>query len=263
MVTAYDAVTSALLEHAGVDLILVGDSLGMVVLGYDSTRPVTLEEMIHHAKAVRRGAARSLIIGDLPLKAVQNGPVQALANARRFARQGSLDAIKIEWRKDALKITQKLIRAGIPVMGHVGLTPQSAHREGGYGVRGRAAQDALRIYERAVAFERAGAFAVLMECVPEKIAAYITKRLTVPTIGIGAGAGCDGQVLVFHDIVGLFERFQPKFVRPYAQAGRILARSIGRFARDVRDKKFPAKKHAFSMPENEWRLFRERAAHAG
>ncbi len=262
MVTAYDAVTSGLLERAGVDMILVGDSLGMVVLGYDSTLPVTIDEMVHHAKAVRRGAPRSFIIGDLPYQSVQKGASHALKAAKRFCVEGKVDAVKVEWRRDAIEITRKLVKAGIPVMGHVGLTPQSAHREGGYGVRGKAASAALAIYAQAKAFEKAGAFAVLFECIPDKIAAYITKNLKVPTIGIGAGVSCDGQVLVFHDLVGLFDRFRPKFVRAYVETSRVMEKAVKSFSSDVRRRRFPTNTHSFKMAPAEWQLFLKGAAHA-
>ena len=247
MLTAYDAPTAALLERAGVDMLLVGDSLGMVVLGYDSTAPVTMEEMIHHAKAVRRGAPRSPVIADMPLKGIERGPAQALASARRFIREAGADAVKVEWGPKALAITRLLTSKGIAVMGHVGLTPQTL----GFKVRGATAEQALDIVDQALAFENAGAFSVLLECVPSPVAALVTRRLRVPTVGIGAGPHCAAQVLVFHDLVGIFKKFSPRFVKRYAELDAHMERAVRNYVTEVRRGVFPAARHAFSMKPDE------------
>ena len=260
MLTAYDAPTAELLERHGVDVILVGDSVGMVLLGYDSTVPVTMDEMIHHAKAVRRGAKKSFVIGDLPLKGVEKGPKQTLVSARRFIREAGCQAVKLEWSDRCLESVRLLIKKGIPVMGHIGLTPQSASREGGYGVRGQEGSKAAALLKNALLLEKAGAFAVLLECVPSPVARTITERLRVPTFGIGAGPHCDGQVLVFHDVVGAFKKFKPRFVRSYADVQAVMQKAIGKFVKDVRNGRFPQKKHGFGMRSEEIKRFRELAA---
>lgn len=252
MLTAYDAPTAALEAAAGIDLILVGDSLGMVLLGYPSTTFVTMDEMVHHAKAARRGAPKATVVADMPLKGLQKGPAQALASARRFRDEAGSDAVKIEWGKDALKITDRLVQHRIPVMGHVGLTPQTAAR---FGVRGRLADEAKKIYDQAKAFEAHGAFAVLLECVPAPVSREITRRLSVPTIGIGSGPDCDGQVLVFHDLVGIFKDFTPRFVKRYALLEPRMRRAVAAYARDVKEKRFPTRKYAFGMDPKERERF--------
>ena len=255
MMTAYDAPTAELLEEQGVDILLVGDSVGMVLLGYDSTAPVTMDEMLHHAKAVRRGAKKSTVIGDLPLKGVQKGPKQALASARRFIREAGCQAVKLEWGPHAVESTRLMVKKGILVMGHVGLTPQRAAKEGGYKVRGQQAENALEILRHALAFEKAGAFAVLLECVPAPVAKVITKTLKVPTVGIGAGPDCDGQVLVFQDVTGSFHKFRPRFAQRYGQVYESSQKAVGRFLKDVRQKKYPQKKHTFGMKSDERQRF--------
>ena len=251
MITAYDAPTAELLEAEGADILLVGDSVGMVLLGYDSTVPVTMDEMIHHAKAVRRGAKKTFVIGDLPLKGVQKGPRQTLASAQRFVREGGCRAVKLEWNAHCLESTRLLVKNRIPVMGHVGLTPQSASREGGFKVRAQEAEKASELLQRALAFEKAGAFAVLLECVPASVAQVVTKKLKVPTFGIGAGVHCDGQVLVFQDIVGTFKKFRPRFVKTYADADGVMRKAVSRFIGEVRSGRFPQKKHSFGMKKEE------------
>jgi len=257
MLTAYDAPTAELLESAGIDLILVGDSLGMVLLGYPSTTQVTMDEMIHHAKAVRRGAPRSLIIGDLPLKGIEKGPRQALASARRFIEEAHLDAVKLEWGKDAIQTTELFVKHHIPVMGHAGLTPQTANKNIGFKVQGQDAASALKVFEVAKAFETKGAFSVLLECVPAPVAQIVTRSLQVPTIGIGAGPHCDGQVLVFHDLVGIFKKFKPRFVKRYTNLNTAMQRAVESYKRDVLAGKFPDRKHSFSMKKEELALFLE------
>lgn len=204
MLTAYDASTAEMLEQSGIDVILVGDSLATVVLGYPSTTDVSMDEMIHHAKAVRRGAKKTFIVGDLPLKAIEKGPQQALLSAHRFIQEAGCDAVKLEWSEAAPAIAELLIKEGIPTMGHVGLTPQTAVFNGGFKVQGAEVASALNIYRAAKEFERRKVFSVLLECVPAPLARQITADLKVPTIGIGAGRDCDGQVLVYHDVVGFF-----------------------------------------------------------
>ena len=257
MVTAYDAPTAEILEAQGVDIVLVGDSVGMVLLGYDSTMPVTMDEMIHHAKAARRGAKKSFLIGDLPLKGVQKGVAQTLASSRRFVREAGCQAVKLEWNARCLESVRALVKNGIPVMAHIGLTPQTASREGGYGVRGQGAMKAAELFRNALKLEKAGAFGVLLECVPSPVAKAITRALNIPTFGIGAGPHCDGQVLVFHDVIGAFKKFRPRFVRSYADVHSVMQKAIGKFVKDVRRRRFPQKKHIFTMLPQEEARFRD------
>src|SRR3989338_7795046 len=255
MLTAYDTPTAGLLEKSGIDLILVGDSLGMVLLGYSSTAEVTMDEMIHHAKAVRRGAPNSFIIGDLPLKGIRRGPEQALDSARRFSQEAGMNAIKLEWSKDSVRTAQLLIRHHIPVMGHIGLTPQSVKKNTGFRVQGQDAKSALNIFKNAMAFERSGVFSVVLECVPSPVGKAITQNLRVPTLGIGAGPNCDGQVLVFHDLVGIFTKFHPKFVKRYADLGKQMKAAVQKFRQDVIAGQFPKKSHSFAMKQEEEKIF--------
>ncbi len=247
MLTAYDALTSSLLEKEGVDWILVGDSVGMVLLGYPSTVGVTMAEMLHHAKAVRRGATKAFVIADMPFEAVSQGAKYALACAKRFVSEAGCDAVKIEWRSDALEIAKIIIKNKIPVMGHVGLTPQSVKKNEGFRVRGKLARDAASVYKNAVSFEQVGAFCVLLECVPEPVTRAVTQTLKIPTIGIGAGRACDGQVLVFHDMTGLFTKFTPRFVKRYFNGAKELRGAAQKFVKEVRIGAFPEKKHSFMM----------------
>lgn len=256
LLTAYDAPTAEILEKAGVDFILVGDSVGMVVLGYPSTACVSMDEMIHHAKAVRRGAKESLVIGDMPLQGIQHGPRQALASAKRFIREAGCDGVKLEWGPKALEMTKLLIRHKIAVMGHVGLTPQTTKRRDGFRVQGQDAKHAVQILEAAKAFEREGVFSVIIECVPSEVGRFISGELKIPVIGIGAGPDCDGQVLVFHDLVGIFKKFKPRFVKRYAELDSVMTRAVTNYVREVKTGKFPAKKHSFSMNPKEWEKFR-------
>ncbi len=245
MLTAYDALTASILESCGVDMILVGDSVGMVLLGYGDTRSVSVEELLHHAKAVRRGARRAFVVADLPYEAISKGPLRALEAARRFIREAGADAVKLEWNAEALAITEVLVKNNIPVMGHVGLTPQTVTRPQDFGVRGRDARSAKKILEGAVGFERRGAFSVVLECIPSELALTITRTLKIPTIGIGAGAACDGQVLVFQDLVGLFTKFKPKFVKRYLNLERPVKKAVTQYIRDVKSGKFPDSRHSF------------------
>ncbi len=263
MLTAYDAPTAELLQAAGVDIILVGDSVGMVLLGYENTTPVTMDEMIHHAKAVRRGAPQALVVGDMPLKGVEKGPAQALVSARRFIEEAGCDAVKVEWSAQAPAVIEKLLKNHIPVMGHLGLTPQNALAIGGFKVQATRAPSAIETLRAAELLQARGVFAVLLECVPSAVAEALTRRLKVPVIGIGAGPFCDGQVLVFHDLVGLFSKFQPRFVKRYARLEAPMRKAVESYTRDVRQRKFPAKKNSFSMKKEELRAFKEALAEEG
>lgn len=257
MLTAYDAPTAELLASQGIDLLLVGDSVGMVLLGYDSTVPVTMDEMIHHSKAVRRGAPKAFVIGDMPWNAVRHGVSRALEAARRFIREGGCDAVKVEWGPHALELTRRLVKEGIPVMGHLGLTPQTAAKNGGFKVRARSAADAALLFGRAKEWESFGAFSVLLECVPVNVARAVTKDLKIPVIGIGAGPYCDGQVLVFQDVVGLFRKFKPKFVKNYAAGDALFQKAVSRYVSDVRKGVFPSQKHSFHMDPDQAKRFQE------
>ena len=231
-------------------MILVGDTLGMVVLGYDTTLPVTMEDMLHHVKAVCRGTEKALVVADMPFMSYQSGPEEALRNAGRFLQEGGAQAIKLEGGLVVADTVRKIVDAGIPVMGHVGLTPQSVHQFGGWKVQGKKAQGAVRVMNDAIALEQAGAFSVVLELVPSALSSLITKRLRVPTIGIGAGAGCDGQVQVFHDLLGLYGDFVPKHTRQYAKIGDAIRTAIAEYAGDVREGRFPTEEQSFSMDEN-------------
>ncbi len=256
MLTAYDYPIAQLLDQAGVDIILVGDSLGMVVLGYDSTTPVTMEEMLHHTKAVRRGVSRALLVGDMPFMSFHVSLRETVRNAGRFIQEAGCDAVKIEWKPGIEDVVKAIVDAGIAVMGHVGLTPQTAQAEGGFKVRGRNAESALRIIGQAVALQEVGCFAMVLECLPDVVAAEITAKLAIPTIGIGAGAACDGQVLVTPDLLGLFQRFTPKFVKRYADGAAMVTQAVSAYLDDVRSGRFPDQEHTFSMPSEEWERLR-------
>ncbi len=244
MLTAYDYPSAKLAADAGVDVLLVGDSLGMVVLGYDSTVPVTLEEMLHHTKAARRGAPELHMVADLPYLSDAT-PERALAAAERLVKEGGADSVKLEGPK--LEAVRALVSAGVPVLGHLGLTPQTASSLGGYKVQGASPAAAKKLLEDALALERAGAWGVVLEMVPMPLAALISEQLAAPTIGIGAGAATDGQVLVFHDLIGLFDRFKPKFVRRYLEGEPLIRKAIAAYAADVRSGAFPAEEHGYTM----------------
>ncbi len=241
--TAYDYAFAGLLDRAGVDILLVGDSLGMVVLGYDSTVPVTMREMLHHTKAVTRAAERALVVADMPFASFQRSVDGAVRNAARFLKEAGAHAVKVEG--PVTEVVRALACASIPVMGHVGLTPQSAGQLGGYRVQGRTRRDSDRILEEAKALAHAGAFAVVLECVPHQLAREITRAIPVPTIGIGAGPHCDGQVLVTHDLLGLEERLRPRFVRRYAEFGALTLDAVRRYCEDVRQGHFPTLDESF------------------
>lgn len=249
MLTAYDFPTARLVAEAGVDLILVGDSLGMVVLGYDSTVPVTMEDMVHHTKATRRGAPDAFVIADMPFLSYGTVP-EALANAARLMKDARADSVKLEGGVEVVPIVEALVRAGVPVLGHVGLTPQTASALGGYKLQGKDEAQARRIVDDAVALEAAGCWGVVLELVPAPLAKLITERTGIPTIGIGAGPDCDGQVLVFHDMVGLFSGFTPTFVKRYAEVGDTIRDAVSRYAAEVRSGAFPAGGQSFGMKDD-------------
>jgi len=243
MVTAYDYGQGRIADQAGVDVVLVGDSLAMVVLGHPDTLSVTLDEMLHHTRAVRRGVKRALLVADMPYGSFHLGEAQAVGNAIRFIKEAGAQAVKIEGARPEL--VAAMVAAEVPVMAHLGLTPQSVHRFGGFKVQGRgeAAREAL--LENALAVEEAGAFSLVLECVPKDLAAEVSLRLSIPTIGIGAGAACDGQVLVFHDLLGLEERIAPRFVRRYAELGLTAREAIEHYAADVREGRFPSPEESY------------------
>ncbi len=245
MLTAYDYPTAKLLDEAGIDALLVGDSLGMVVLGYPTTLPVTMEDMLHHCKAVARGASRALLVGDLPFMAYQASREEAVRNAGRLLKEGQMEAVKLEGGREVAEAVHAIVAAGIPVMGHLGLTPQAVHRMGGYRIQGRDAAAAERIREDATILEKAGAFALVLEGVPAELGREITAAVSIPTIGIGAGPGCDGQVLVTHDLLGLFEDLRPSFVKRYAELAPLLREAFARYREEVRAGTFPGPEHSF------------------
>jgi 3-methyl-2-oxobutanoate hydroxymethyltransferase len=248
MLTAYDYPSARLAEAAGIDVILVGDSLGMVVLGYESTVPVTMEEMLHHAKAVRRGAPQTFIVVDMPFMSYSTLEL-ALHNAGRLIKEGGADAVKLEGGEDFSEVVQALSKAGIPVVGHIGLTPQTATQLGGYRVQGKDLESARKLSRDALALEKAGIFMLVLELIPAQVSAHIRTELSIPTIGIGAGAECDGQVLVFHDVLGLFDRFVPKFVKQYALLGDQARQAIRKYHQEVKKKEFPAPEHIFNLAD--------------
>ncbi len=246
MLTAYDYPTAAIVDEAGVDMILVGDSLGMVVLGYDSTIPVTMEDMIHHTKAVCRAARRALVIGDMPFMSYQCSVDEAVSNAGRFLKEAGAQAVKLEGGREVAEVTRRIAAAGIPVMAHLGLTPQSVHQLGGYKVQGKEAAAATRIKEDAKILEEAGAFSVVLECIPSGLGREISESLSIPTIGIGGGVDCDGQVLVLHDMLGMFDRFTPKFVKKYGQINVQMQAAVSGYIDEVKKGIFPDKEHSFA-----------------
>jgi 3-methyl-2-oxobutanoate hydroxymethyltransferase len=260
MITAYDAPSGRIADAAGVDLILVGDSAAMVVLGHDSTVPATMDEMLMLTRAVTRGAHRPLVIADLPFGSYQVSDEQALETAIRFVKEASADAIKLEGAGPMLSRVRALTGAGIPVMGHLGLTPQTATMLGGFKAQGRSAAQAVQLYEDARALQAAGCFSIVLEAVPSPVAARITEALDIPTIGIGAGPGCDGQVLVWHDLLGLYEGHAPRFVKQYAELAPTIGAAVEQYATEVRNGAFPEEKHTYAMSEEELALFEQELA---
>jgi 3-methyl-2-oxobutanoate hydroxymethyltransferase len=255
MLTGYDYPTSIALDTAGVDGILVGDSLGMVVLGYENTLPVTMEEMLHHCRAVSRGSRSALLIGDMPFMSYQVSIEEAVRNAGKFLQEGGMQAVKLEGGHERLETIRAIVAAGIPLIGHLGLMPQSINMLGGYHPQGRTAMTASRLFEEALLLQDSGCFALVLESVPARLAELISKRLTIPTIGIGAGAGCDGQILVSHDMLGLFDRFTPKFVRKYAALRSVMQTAFMEYIADVGTRSFPARENSVDMPDDEWESF--------
>ena len=255
MLTAYDYPTALAMDQAGVDSILVGDSLGMVVLGYPNTLPVTMEDMLHHCKAVSRGAKAALLIGDMPFMSYQVDAKEAVRNAGRFLQEAGMDAVKLEGGRERVEAVRLIVEAGIPVMGHLGLTPQSVNQLGGFRPQGRDLAAAKRLLEDALLLEEAGCFSLVLESVPARLAEFISDKLSIPTIGIGAGAGCDGQVLVTHDLLGLFDRFTPKFVKKYADFHGEMRRAFGEYIAEVQSSQFPAPEHTIEMADEIWEEF--------
>lgn len=247
LLTAYDYSTAKLIDSCDVDGILVGDSLGMVCLGYKDTLSVTMEDMIHHTKAVSRGVENALVIGDMPFMSYQASTVDAVRNAGRLVQEGGAEAVKLEGGAAVVQQVRAIIRAQIPVMGHIGLTPQSVNMFGGFKIQGRELEVAKKLIEDAKKLEDAGVFAIVAECIPQALARMITEAVTVPVIGIGAGSSCDGQILVFNDIVGLSHGFKPKFVKVFEDAGALIEQGIKRYANEVRNGEFPACEHSFNM----------------
>jgi 3-methyl-2-oxobutanoate hydroxymethyltransferase len=261
MVTAYDAPGGRLADESGVDLILVGDSAAMTVLGHDSTVPATMEEMLVLTRAVTRGSRRPLVIADMPFGSFQASDEEAVQNAIRFVKEAGADAVKLEGAGPMLSRVRAIVGAGIPVMGHLGLTPQSATMLGGFKAQGRTAHQALRLLADARALEAAGCFSLVLEAVPAPVAARATEQLSIPTVGIGAGARCDGQVLVWHDLLGLYEGRTARFVKQYADLSSTIRAALERYAADVREGRFPEEQHTYAMPEEELEVF-EGAARA-
>ncbi len=247
MLTAYDASFATLIDAAGIDIILVGDSLGMVLLGYDSTIPVTMEEMLHHCRAAGKGARRAVLVGDMPFMSYQVSVEAAIANAGRFLKEAGCNAVKLEGGTPVCDTVMAMVKAGIPVMGHIGLTPQTASQLGGYKVQGKDADSARILLQAARDLEAAGVFAIVLECIPAQLAEVITATVSVPTLGIGAGKYCDGQVLVIHDMLGMFEKFIPSFVKQYVNLAPQIKEAVAAYNNEVKSGSFPAKEHSFNM----------------
>ena len=250
MVTAYDYTAARLADQAGIPLLLVGDSLGMVVLGYDSTIQVTMEDVLHHLKAVVRGANNAMVVADLPFMSYQISTEQALTNSARLVQEGGAQSVKLEGGERVAATVERIVQCGIPVMGHIGLTPQSINALGGYRVQGRGQGDAARLLQDARALQEAGAYAVVLELVPTQLAGLISQRLSIPTIGIGAGPECDGQVQVLHDMLGLYTEFVPKHAKQYAKLGETMREALARYAHEVGEGTFPTEKESFTMDES-------------
>ena len=266
MLTAYDLPVARWLDQAGVDVVLVGDSLGMVALGYSSTVPVTMEEALHHAKAVRRGVTRALLVGDMPFMSFNLSRKETVRNAGRFLKEAGCDAVKVEGGQgstESIEAVRAILSAGIPVLGHLGLTPQTAGKLGGFRVQGKEAGGALKLLDAALELEAAGCFGVVLECVPAVVAREMTRRLRIPTFGIGAGPDCDGQVLVTHDLLSLTGAFHPKFARAFVRLDKEIFRAVGKFRRAVAAGTFPSAKESFSMDPEQARRFKRALAPQG
>lgn len=250
MLTAYDYSTASHIDKAGVDSILVGDSLGNVMLGYEDTISVTMEDMIHHGAAVARGAKNALVVIDMPFMSYQTSVYDAVVNAGRLMKEGRAGAVKLEGGREVVPQIKAIVAAGIPVVAHLGLTPQSVNALGGYKVQGKTEEAAKKLMEDSLAVEEAGAFALVLECVPAKLAELISKKLSIPTIGIGAGAGCDGQVLVYQDMLGMFSDYTPKFVKKFADVGPVMTEAFKAYVEEVNNGSFPEEKHTFAIDED-------------
>ncbi len=251
MLTAYDYSTAKLMDEAGINGILVGDSLGMTMLGYEDTLPVTMDDMVHHTKAVSRGVKNALVVGDMPFMSFHLSPEQAVENAGRLVKEGGAQAVKLEGGALFCPEVEAIVRASIPVMGHLGLTPQSINAFGGFKVQGKSREAAQRIVDDARALEAAGAFAIVLECIPAKLAELVTAAVNVPTIGIGSGAGCDGQILVYQDMLGMFSDLTPKFVKRFAEVGQMMTQAFTDYCTEVENRTFPAPEHTYSIDESE------------
>ena len=250
MITAYDYTSACLVEKAGIPLILVGDSLGQVMLGHDSTVPVTMDDMVHHTKTVVRGAQKAHIVADLPFLSYHTSVFDAMRNAGRLLKEGGAQSVKLEGGQSQSATVSRIVESGIPVMGHIGLTPQSVNQLGGYRVQGKSLKAALQLMEDARALEEAGAYAIVLECVPAPLATMISERVAIPTIGIGAGAGCDGQVQVFHDLLGLYQDFVPRHARRYANLGDAVIQATSDYIGDVRAGQFPSDRESYTLGRN-------------
>ncbi len=255
MLTAYDYPTSQAVDAAGVDIVLVGDSLAMVVLGHPNTLSVTMDEMLHHCRAVSRGARLALLVGDMPFMSYQVSVPEAVRNAGRFLKEAAMEAVKLEGGRERLETIRAIVAAGIPVMGHLGLRPQSIHQFGGFRPQGRDADGAVELARDAMLLQEAGCFSMVLESVPARLAEWISRKLEIPTIGIGAGIGCDGQVLVSHDLLGLFDGFTPRFVRRYADLHGETLRAFAEYVATVEQRSFPSEEHSVEMPDEEWAAF--------
>lgn len=249
MLTAYDYPTAKIIDQSGIDAILVGDSLGMVVLGYEDTTRVTMEDMVHHTKAVVRGAKRAMVVADMPFLSYHMGIYESVRNAGKLVNEAGCKAIKLEGGEEVVEDIKAIIRAGIPVMGHLGYTPQSINIFGGHKAQGKTFETAKKIYKDALLLQEAGVFAIVLECVPYKLAKFITEKLEIPTIGIGSGAMCDGQVLVIHDIIGMFRDFVPRHTKRYADVGEVLENSVKSYIKDVTEGVFPTEKNSFTVED--------------
>lgn len=255
MMTAYDYSAAIMVDQAEMDMILVGDSLAMVMLGHKQTVPVSMDEMLHHCRAVSRGANYAFLVGDMPFMSYEADIAEAVRNAGRFLKEAGMGAVKLEGGSEVADTVCAIVKAGIPVMGHIGLTPQAASQLGGFRVQGRTSEAGQRLMKDALALQAAGCFAIVLEAVPAAVATAVSQRLRIPTIGIGAGAGCDGQVLVYHDALGLFDRFRPRFVKPYAELNKVIVAALQTYKEDVKTRRFPADEHTFGMLEGEEAAF--------
>lgn len=255
--TCYDYPIGLLLDRAGVDMVMVGDSVGMVVLGYENTVPVTVDEVIHHAKAVVRSCKSPLIIGDMPFGSYNRSKEEAIYNATRLMKEAGVDTVKVEGGRSVVETVRAIVQAGIPVMGHIGVTPQTVSQLGGYKARGKQASEAKALVEDALALEEAGAFAIEMECIPVPVSKLISEKLKIPTIGFGAGPYCDGQGLILHDILGLYDRPMPKLAKCYVNLSEIITDTIQTYMKEVREGKFPTSDHSFIMPDEEFKVLQE------